>query len=176
MLSPESVDLTYHEARVLILLAEFPKGISSLTKLAKLDFLLRYPTVLIDFLHKDGKKWPDDAAPTDDELHAVESPMIRYKYGPWDSRYYPVLGALIAKDLVEPERSSRGTTFKVTERGRAYSTALAASETWSVIASRAKLLKRHFDQSGAALKSRIYLELASLMDRAHRSPIPLPED
>jgi len=175
MTSSELTDLNYHEARILILLGAFPHGISGLTKLAKLDFLLRYPTVLFDFLRRDGKKVSSDAAPTQAEARAVESPMIRYKYGPWDSKYYPVLGALIAKNLVEPEIGVRTTIFKLTDLGRATSSDLAANATWAVVASRTKLLKRHFDVSGSALKTRIYSELSTLMDRAHRSSIPLPE-
>lgn len=101
-------DLAYHQARVLLLVAAVAatKGhtakLDGLTKLAKLDFLLRYPALAPQVLDRLNESDPrlhlgesDFAAPTD-----VEAPMTRYKYGPWDDRYYAIIGALIGRGLL----------------------------------------------------------------------------
>jgi hypothetical protein len=85
-------DLAYHQARVLLLVdtvagTQGHSGkMDGLTKLAKLDFLLRYPALAPAVL--------DGLDPADARLHLseedkaepaeVEAPMTRYKYGPWD--------------------------------------------------------------------------------------------
>lgn len=80
----------YHIARLLVLLRYFApygkKPLSGLTKLAKLDFLLRYPSFTDRLFLSRGVGWPLGAEPSDSEQIAVESRMIRYKYGPWDLR------------------------------------------------------------------------------------------
>jgi hypothetical protein len=98
-------DLAYHQARVLLLVdtvadAQGHAGkVDGLTKLAKLDFLLRYPALapaVLDGLDPADARLhlseEDQAEPAD-----VEAPMTRYKYGPWDDRYYPVIGALVGR-------------------------------------------------------------------------------
>ena len=93
-----------HEARLLLLLGYFAGNdgtgrIQGLTKLAKLDFLLRYPVMLERAL--EAKRL--SAASVEIEPHertSVESRMVRYRFGPWDHRYRMLLNILIAKDLV----------------------------------------------------------------------------
>src|SRR5262245_53141216 len=96
-------DLAYHQMRILLLVARVAatpghqRKLDGLTKLAKLDFLVRYPALASRVL--------SELDPQDYRLHlsqspepdptTVEAPMIRYKYGPWDDRYYPVIGALV---------------------------------------------------------------------------------
>lgn len=78
----------YHEARILLLIDRFTaakKGLNGLTKLAKLDFLLRYPAMLDRLLVDDSINWPQGTQPTSSERLAVESRMTRYKYGPGTS-------------------------------------------------------------------------------------------
>src|SRR5580698_8548027 len=85
-------DLAYHQVRVLLLVdaVAATKGhqgkIDGLTKLAKLDFLLRYPALapaVLDTLSSDDPRLRlrvgEASGPAD-----AEAPMIRYKYGPWD--------------------------------------------------------------------------------------------
>lgn len=163
--------LNYHEARLLILLKAFEGGIVGLTKLAKLDFLLRYPTMLERVL-RSRNQWIDPAiAATSSERHAVESPMIRYKYGPWDDRYYPVLGALIAKGLLETRKSTRAINFFLTEQGKSVASELSSTEEWGQVEARASELKRSFNINGTQLKQLIYSELPSVIDRPYRAVI-----
>ncbi|QPP05198.1 hypothetical protein G4Z16_01015 [Streptomyces bathyalis] len=163
----------YHEARVLLLIAQFTGAKSSLkglTKLAKLDFLLRYPAMLERLLPEGVASWPADTAPTPPERLAVESRMIRYKYGPWDQRYYRILGALVARGLISYGDGARAE-FRTTPRGTAAAASLGATPEWTVTAARIKLLKRHFNKSGSALKELIYDSLPDAVDRPWRTEI-----
>ena len=110
-------DLAYHQARVLLLVAavsqrqEHARKLDGMTKLAKLDFLLRYPALAPQVL--------DALDPADPRLHlsggdvadptSVEAPMTRYKYGPWDDRYYAVLGALVGRGLLRYSPGRKGS-------------------------------------------------------------------
>jgi hypothetical protein len=150
----------YHEARVLILICQFTdpgQPFRGLTKLAKVDFLLRYP-VMAERLLPPGTPWPDNA-PTSDERQAVESRMIRYKYGPWDDRYYPLLGALVGRRLATFASVEGATEITATDRGREAGDALAAASPWTVVAARARFLRNYFDLPGRDLKDMIYAQL-----------------
>ena len=111
----------YHVARLLILLRHFApegkKALVGLTKLAKLDFLLRYPSFTDVLFGSRGVAWPLGAEPTDSERNAVESRMIRYKFGPWDDRYYILLGSLVGMGLASVATKGRALTVGLTEEG-----------------------------------------------------------
>jgi hypothetical protein len=88
-------DTNFHMARLLILLKACggrngEQTVAGLTKLAKLDFLLRYPTYLERALSAKGKKTVK-AQVTDSDRSSIESAMVRFKYGPWDFRYRRLL-------------------------------------------------------------------------------------
>lgn len=166
-------DVDYHAARLLLLLHAFEtqrRPMKGLTKLVKLDFLLRYPVFLERLLRSRGLTWSIGTEPTAGERMAVESTMIRYKYGPWDDAYYGVIGSLISRALVESTDAAR-TSLRLTADGRRVAAELTHDPAWKAVANRAVLLKRHFDMSGNALKNVIYAELPDAMDRPHRSEI-----
>ena len=76
------------EARLLLLIAAFSRRTRVLegrTKLAKLDFLLRYPLYFERALHIRRPQLKPSP-----HLHQpdVESRMVRYRYGPWDPAYF----------------------------------------------------------------------------------------
>jgi hypothetical protein len=143
------------EARLLLLIAGFSSGTGTLegrTKLAKLDFLLRYPQYLARALEirTQGQVSIEDEPPD------LETPMVRYRYGPWDPAYFALLGALIGKGLVAVVPGSRGLGFKATPLGKRAATTLKSAPTWEHVADRISLLKRHFNVSGNFLKNFIY--------------------
>jgi hypothetical protein len=92
-LSPDNV-VEFHAARLLLLISLCGTGgrIDGLTKMAKLDFFVRYP----DFFAVAKK----DAVRSSESEESVESAMVRHHYGPWDKRYYHVLAYLEAKQLI----------------------------------------------------------------------------
>lgn len=169
-----ALDVEYHTIRVLILLEAMTRrraSLEGLTKLAKLDFLLRYPSFLERLLERDGLEWPPGAGPTDIERDAVESRMVRYRYGPWDDLYYPIVGGLVSRDLVEVDRRGNRVSMRLTERGRQAARLAREGAPWAAIGARCDLLAQHFDLTGNQLKSRIYDELPEVVDRPYRSQI-----
>lgn len=145
------------EARLLLLINAFTSDTKSLegrTKLAKLDFLLRYPHFLARALSIRRPNLTTEMA--SQEPMDIESRMIRYRYGPWDPAYYAILGRLIGCGLVSQVPSANGVGYKTTRTGRAVAESIAADESWTDIAARAKLLRRHFDLTGSRLKDFIY--------------------
>lgn len=167
----------YHVARVLLLVAAFSrtqKGrLDGLTKLAKLDFLLRYPVYLERLLDERDRPLPAHLRPTLEERHALESAMIRYKYGPWDDRYYPVVGRLIGTGLAEPVPGRGAIALRATHEGKRIAAELAQGE-WATVAGRALALKAGLDLSGATLQRLIYESFPQAMDRPWRTPIAEP--
>lgn len=162
----ESDDL--HLARLLVLLGTFSGKngtgtIDGLTKLAKLDFLLRYPVYLERALEARKKAKPhDNIKPSeevcvqDNERHSVESAMVRFKYGPWDFRYRRFLNLLVGRGLATVETKGRAYQIGLTERGRTTATELAEKPENADLLLRSKALKRHFDIGGTNLKDFIY--------------------
>lgn len=173
-------DLAYHQLRVLLLVTavssepEHNRKLDGLTKLAKLDFFVRYPAlaaVLLDDLEADDRMHVSDVerlSPT-----TVQDPMTRYKYGPWDDRYYPVIGALVSRGLVRYAKGKRGSVALVpTEVGKALAAEVAVDNVWREVADRcAAVAEASRGMTGNALKELIYDRLADLMDRPHRAVI-----
>jgi hypothetical protein len=113
---------------------------------------------------------------TDDEISApteTEDPMIRYKYGPWDDRYYPVVGALVSRGLLRYVKGRSGSVaLTVTQAGKKFANSLVEDPLWHNTADRCEAVAQaSVGMSGNALKERIYDRLAELMDRPHRQVI-----
>ena len=173
-------DLAYHQVRVLMLVAavaaepEHNRKLDGLTKLAKLDFFVRYPalaTEVLDNLDGDDRMHLSEEALSNPT--AVQDPMTRYKYGPWDDRYYPVIGALVSRGLLKYGTGQRGSVSLLpTPSGRVLASELATDEVWREVADRCEAIaEASRGMTGNALKERIYERLAELMDRPHRQVI-----
>lgn len=175
LVSDRSRRLDAHTGRVLILLRHFgataEKPLEGLTKLAKLDFLMRYPGFTDRLLADLGADWTLGAEPTDDERQAVESRMVRYKYGPWDDRYYPVLGTLVGLGLVTLSKAGRTLVMSLTPAGADLASDIAGQEDWQQVDFRASFLRTHFDITGSRLKNLIYTKLPEVIDRPIRTLI-----
>ncbi|PKH40718.1 hypothetical protein CXG46_12075 [Nocardioides alpinus] len=169
------MQLDGHLGRVLILLRHFGSTgetpLEGLTKLAKLDFLMRYPAFTDRLLAELGADWELGTEPTESEQLAVESRMVRYKYGPWDDRYYPVLGSLAGLGLITVTKKGRALVMNLTVSGAAVAADLANHEDWSQVDLRASFLHRHFDVTGSRLKKLIYTKLPEVVDRPIRTTI-----
>lgn len=165
---PSTENLAYHVARLLILIGHSGKPQSSLGKLpaitgrtllAKLDFFVRYPNYLkrasielgIPCTENDlGISKPED-------LNTVESRMVRYLYGPWDSVYYVVLAYMIGKGLIEPPLASKVDVFRLTLKGLSVLRNLEAAPAFSDLVRRADTIHRFFNTyNGSRLRSFIY--------------------
>lgn len=174
VLSSPQDPFDYHVGRVLILVSAFSptrrSKLDGLTKLAKLDFLLRYPVYLERLLDDRGTPLQVELRPDTAERLALESSMIRYKYGPWDDRYYPVIGRLVGLGLVEPMPGKGAVALQASDDGKALAETLATGG-WNLIAGRAKALKQNLDVSGSKLQGLIYDSFPEVVDRPWRSRI-----
>ena len=145
------------EARLLLLIATFSSKTQCLegrTKLAKLDFLLRYPRFLRRAL--EVRNAPNEATASFSERDDIESRMVRYRYGPWDPAYYAVLGRLLGKRLIEPVPFPRGIGYRATTMGTEVVARLSLVPDWALVAARTRLLKRHLNLSGTSLTKFVY--------------------
>jgi hypothetical protein len=171
----ESID--FHAARLLILLIRCGEGpryqIEGRTKLAKLDFFVRYPVFLQrarNELMRRGQEMNDWNASGAE----VEAPMIRYRYGPWDPRYKQFLAFLEARQLIKitvtrPERVS------LTAAGRRIAETIIERPSFTPIVERCDVMINSLASlSGTQLKNLIYdifpTEVGDLPLRAEIQP------
>jgi len=159
-IAEESMEL--HAARLLLLLnyAGVKGKIISRTKIAKMDFFVRYPVYLQKAAAIHNIKIEDeiDIKP--------ESPMIRYKYGPWDSKYYNIFALLIAKGLITVLPSKNGDVFELTDRGRYAVNELDTVEFENII-ERCKVVSGLFrNKTGSAIKDFIYEHFPEVTSRS----------
>jgi hypothetical protein len=174
-------DLAYHQARILLLVDAVAKSaghsrkLDGLTKLAKLDFLLRYPALAVQVLDSLSGSDPrlnlsreDIETPTE-----VEAPMVRYKYGPWDDRYYAVIGALVGRGLLRYVKGRKGSVaLTTTKEGRRLADEMSQTRDWQDLSERSEAIAdASSGMTGNAIKELIYQRLESLMDRPHRQVI-----
>ena len=147
-----------HLGRIILLLNEFSekgKGeIEGLTKLAKLDFLLRYPVFLERALAVNGKV--TKITVKNHERRSVESKMVRFKYGPWDFRYRKFINILVGLGLVYIRLEKRSYNLGLTHKGIEIAKKISKDKEFSDLLERAKLIRTNFNQSGTNLMKFIY--------------------
>jgi len=153
-------DDTMHLARLLVLLGAFvgqdeSKTVNGITKLVKLDFLLRYPVYLERSLHYVGASTVN-ARVLEHERKSVESSMIRYHYGPWDPRYRRFVNLLVGKGLARVYFQGHTIKIALTEKGIQKAEEMSRDENFEDIAYRAEILRKHFDFGATRLKNFIY--------------------
>ena len=167
--------LDLHISRLLVLMLAFSEddgvgAIEGLTKLAKLDFLLRYPAMLERALKVKGRS-TRELIVEEHERHSVESAMVRYRFGPWDHRYREFLNVLVAKGLATLSVEGRKVIISLTEEGKNLAKRLAKSTNFEQYARRARLLKRHFDLTATNLMRFIYDTFPEILSLRSNAPI-----
>jgi hypothetical protein len=159
-------DEDVHLARIIVLLKAFsqpdaPAAIEGITKLAKLDFLLRYPSCLEKALIARGVSAKN--IPVDDfERLTIEARMIRYRYGPWDHRYRRFLNILVARRLAIVRTDGRTIHIDLTPLGGDLAEKLIESPGFSRVYERAVLLRKHLNLKARALMEFIYEQFPEL--------------
>lgn len=144
------------EGRILVLIDTFTtdkRCMDGRTKLAKLDFFLRYPSYLSMALVKLGKA---QISTIPAETDNIESRMIRFRFGPWDPSYFSIIGSLVGRGLVVPVKLTNGIGYRTTELGNKTAKKLSIHPAWLGISYNATLLKKFLDKSGNWLKTFIY--------------------
>lgn len=149
-----------HEARLMLLLRQQAnKGdgtVNGITKLAKMDFLLRYPLYFERLLQSKYKR-PPRVVMQPYERDTVESRMIRFRYGPWDRRYRRWISLLVSKGLVDTFVSGRTVHVRLTDSGKLVADAIAVLDDFADINARTEQVSKAVGaMSGSALKDLIY--------------------
>jgi hypothetical protein len=140
----------FNEARLLLLLKaaagkeETAKPLEGIMKLAKMDFLLRYPNMLVRALKVIGESKKSAltaaAAIPEEDRDTIEARMIRFRFGPWDPRYRRWLSILVAKQLAIVYREGRTVKIQLSTKGMALAGQLAEAEAFKPLAERAKVV------------------------------------
>lgn len=153
-------DDNLHIARLLLLLdahsGKTSKPMEGLTKLAKLDFLLRYPNCLERALKAINKK-EEEAHVKEFERTTIEAKMVRFRYGPWDHRYRRWVALMVAKGFVDVRPEGRTVNIWLTPDGRNIATTLTKTESYQDLMERANVVAKRFgSKSGTAIMKFVY--------------------
>jgi len=145
--------LEFHAARVLLLIAicGTNDALSSLTKMAKLDFFVRYPDFYLAAVAGDNSV----GAPREHKA-SVEAAMVRHHYGPWDKRYYHILAFLEACRLITVRKSGRSIRLTLTKLGKNRAKRLSGMSAFAK-------LRSHMEEVGAAFGAKTGNELKTLI-------------
>ncbi len=141
----------FHAARLLLLIAAVRRGhVDSLTKLAKLDFFVRYPKFFDDACRFLGKVQRSPSS-------RAESSMIRFRYGPWDPRYYHVLPFLEARGLIAVDEDGQRIELRITRPGERIASALREHPDFAGLVAQVDAVAGTFGgKSGNSLKNLVY--------------------
>lgn len=107
-------------SRLLILIHELSgnnhtKGVDSVNKLSKLDFLMTSPLLLKRVINKPNAA--NKITLSDHEVNSIESKLTFYRYNPWDISYRNMLNILIALGLIVMDINGVHYSIKITEKG-----------------------------------------------------------
>lgn len=143
--------LEFHAARILLLIQHCGtrNQIKGLTKLAKLDFFVRYPAFFNRIADTTSRK---------NVVHA-DSPMVRHHYGPWDHRYYQVLAFLESAGLIDVSHDESAYSVALTTIGLETARELSEDRPFLDLVTHMRSVKLQLGRkSGTALKKMIYRE------------------
>jgi hypothetical protein len=143
--------LEFHAGRLLLLLSVCggtTGAIGGLTKMAKLDFFVRYP----DFFRAVQSRGKSPR-----EEGAVEAAMIRHHYGPWDKRYYHLLAYLEARQLISVRLTGRAYRIALTPLGKTIAKKLVGNDAFADLLKHMRDVNEKFGRkNGNELKNLIY--------------------
>uniref|UniRef100_UPI004047A929 hypothetical protein n=1 Tax=Roseivirga sp. TaxID=1964215 RepID=UPI004047A929 len=150
--------IEFHASRIILLIAICGTKntanklirIEGLTKLAKLDFFVRYP----EFFERAAAHLKEQVQINDTQ---VESKMIRFHYGPWDDRYYQVLPFLEARGLIDIRKTGKSYEFYLTEKGIDISESFKINDQFQNLISSMKEVKKVLGKmNGSKIKDLVY--------------------
>lgn len=158
----------FHIARLILLLkaaaGRSDKPVQGIMKLAKMDFLLRYPNCLVRTLKAIGKEAAAQEIPTE-ELNTIEARMIRFRYGPWDKRYRRWIGLLVAKRLAHTYLEGRTVNVKLTDMGIDVAARLSELDEFRQLTNRSQIVVSAVGSySATKLKDFIYRVFPEIVD------------
>jgi hypothetical protein len=144
--------LELHAARLILLLrfCGARNRIKGLTKLAKLDFFVRYPQFFDQMCTHLGVSGGA-------QMRGVESAMVRFHYGPWDQRYYHVHAYLEGKGILTVRKEGNAYEFELTELGKEIADRLKQRSAFAEVTTQMKSVKDVLGaKNGSTLKNLVY--------------------
>jgi len=158
----------FHLARLLLLLragaGRSSKPVQGIMKLAKMDFLLRYPNCLVRVLRALGKQQATESI-SEEERNTIEARMIRFRFGPWDKRYRRWIGLLVSRGLAHAYLDGRTVNVKLTDAGHEIANQLASRNEFEPLAVRSRLIASAVGSfSATKLKGFIYEVFPEIVD------------
>jgi hypothetical protein len=141
-----------HASRLLLLLkiCGVSGRVEGLTKLAKLDFFVRYP----DFFERIAQHLGENV---ESATSSVESAMVRHHYGPWDKRYYHILPFLEARSLITIQKEGKAYIFELTDTGKKVASTFSKAPEFMAQISQMRRVKNVLgNKSGSRIKHLIY--------------------
>jgi hypothetical protein len=118
--------------------------------MAKLDFFVRYPQFFLEVCGYLGVKGSSRA-------QSIESSMVRYRYGPWDQRYYHLLAYLEGKELISVRKQGNAYEFELTGAGKKAAEQLRKSGPFAQVVAQMREVKEVLGgKTGSALKKLVY--------------------
>ena len=169
-------------ARILILLLTFAgkkirtRNFKGLTKLAKLDFLLRYPLYLHRLLKsRISKPKTEYVKLYPFERECVEAEMIRYHYGPWDPKHKLILNHMVGLGLIRTT-GENPVNIRLTVKGAVIADVLSKNPQFKDTIQRSKLLKLHLNFTGTTLKKILYEKFPEILNLRKGQKIPVGFD
>jgi hypothetical protein len=150
----------FHIARLLLLLnaagGRSAKPMKGIMKLAKMDFLLRYPNCLVKALYSFGK-YKELQTISEAERNTIEARMIRFRFGPWDKRYRRWISLMVSRGLANTYLDGKTVNVKLTDNGREIAFHLADLPEFESLSVRSHLVSTIVgNYSATKLKNYIY--------------------
>ncbi|SCY54481.1 hypothetical protein SAMN05720606_10621 [Paenibacillus polysaccharolyticus] len=137
-----------HTVRLLVLISTIVgkkrETTIQITKLAKLDFILRYPAALykaLDFVN--GLK---DALITESEKNNIESEMLAFNYSPWSSDFRRLLVLLTSRSLISWSSKGNSIELSLTKQGEDFYNKIIRYQEFSEIIQQSKSIKTNFSK------------------------------
>lgn len=165
-----------HLARILVLLEAFGRehepAIVGITKLAKLDFLLRYPSCFERAMIARNVS-PKNLRVSEFEHATIETSMVRYRFGPWDHRYRKFLNILAARGLLTLAVEGRTVVIDLTAKGSVIAGKLSETQEFEDVRFRAGLLRKNLDLGATRLMEFIYEQFPELNNMQLNTEIEL---
>lgn len=107
-------------SRLLVLIYELSgekhsKGVESVNKLAKLNFLMTSPILLRRIVYKPNAA--NKIVLSEHEINSIESKLIFYRYNPWDTGFRKLINILVAMGLTEIDIKDIHYNIVITQKG-----------------------------------------------------------
>jgi hypothetical protein len=147
-------DDTNNIVRMLILLDTFAGRkkngkVQGITKLAILDFLLKYPAALDKVLEKqerEGNKAINKKRVIlqSYEINSIDARMMKFNFAPWDLKYRRIVSILKAKDLIQIDIEGKKIVLGISNKGIDISRKLSDFNNYEYMAVRSRIIKTVF--------------------------------